>query len=214
MRIRYKKRNSALQRTSYLLLIAIIAIILVLSLEEKKAEKVIPVQEVQTLEVAVSTPQANVERLVESKVPSVELEAISTPEPVPVTVKRYTKIVIAEDELRNLAEIIYHEARGESLEGQQAVAEVILNRVIADNFPGTVHDVLHQGTGTSVPQFSTMRILNTADPLQAQYDAINAALYGPTILPADVVFFSRKGENDRVWGKIGGHVFCYQYNWD
>lgn len=43
---------------------------------------------------------------------------------------------------------------------------------------------------------------------------IDAALYGPSILPADVVFFSQSGENDRVWGKIGGHVFCYAYAWE
>jgi N-acetylmuramoyl-L-alanine amidase len=143
-------------------------------------------------------------------------QIIETPTPVPAprVVERYAEITMTEEELRELAEIIYHEARGEPPEGQQAVAEVVFNRVIADNFPDTVHDVLHQGEGTAVPQFSTIRLLGTADPLQEQYDAINAALYGPSILPADVVFFSRKGENDRIWGQIGNHVFCYQYDWD
>ena len=65
-----------------------------------------------------------------------------------------------------------------------------------------------------MPQFSTIGLLSAAEPGQAQYDAIDAALYGPSILPADVVFFSRSGENDRVWGKIGGHVFCYAYVWE
>lgn len=124
-------------------------------------------------------------------------------------VDRYSGITMNADELDELAEIIYHEARGESLEGQQAVAEVVFNRVIADNFPDTVHGVIHQKK-----QFSTARLLGTADPLQEQYDAIYAALYGPTILPIDVVFFSRKGENSRIWGTIGGHVFCYQYIWE
>lgn len=139
-----------------------------------------------------------------------ETEVAIEPDPEkPKVVVRYAGIEITEAELHELAEIIYHEARGESPEGQQAVAEVVFNRVIAENFPGTVHEVLHQPK-----QFSTVRLLNTAEPRQQQYDAINAALYGPTILPADVVFFSRKGENDRVWGEIGAHVFCYQYIWD
>ena len=46
-----------------------------------------------------------------------------------------------------LAEALYFEARGESVRGQFAVAEVILNRVDSPAFPDTVCDVIHQGTG-------------------------------------------------------------------
>lgn len=49
------------------------------------------------------------------------------------------------DEFECLREAIYHEARGESLAGQYAVAEVILNRVDAANFPGSVCAVVNQG---------------------------------------------------------------------
>lgn len=131
----------------------------------------------------------------------------------PKVVEKYAGIEITEAEMHELAEIIYHEARGESAEGQQAVAEVILNRVIAKNFPNTVHDVLFQGKGTKAPQFTPINKLGTKTPNKEQYDAINAALYGPTILPRDVVFFSMQGENKNVWGKIGCHIFCYQYDW-
>ena len=48
---------------------------------------------------------------------------------------------------RCLTEALYFEARGESLKGQVAVAEVILNRVSSSRFPNTVCDVIHQGTG-------------------------------------------------------------------
>ena len=46
-----------------------------------------------------------------------------------------------------LAEALYFEARGESVRGQFAVAEVIMNRVDSSAFPDTVCDVIHQGTG-------------------------------------------------------------------
>ncbi|PJE32077.1 Cell Wall Hydrolase [Pseudooceanicola antarcticus] len=46
-----------------------------------------------------------------------------------------------------LAEALYFEARGESVKGQFAVAEVILNRVDSPTFPNTVCGVVHQGTG-------------------------------------------------------------------
>ncbi len=39
------------------------------------------------------------------------------------------------------------EARGESVKGQFAVAEVILNRVESSRFPGTLCGVINQGTG-------------------------------------------------------------------
>jgi hypothetical protein len=44
-----------------------------------------------------------------------------------------------------LATAIYHEARGETLKGQFAVAEVILNRVASRKFPNTICGVVFQG---------------------------------------------------------------------
>jgi N-acetylmuramoyl-L-alanine amidase len=44
-----------------------------------------------------------------------------------------------------LAENIYHEARGQSIQGQVAVAMVTLNRVKSDMFPNTICDVVKQG---------------------------------------------------------------------
>ncbi|MDU8926071.1 cell wall hydrolase [Alisedimentitalea sp. MJ-SS2] len=46
-----------------------------------------------------------------------------------------------------LAEALYFEARGESIKGQFAVAEVILNRVDSRHFPNSVCGVIKQGTG-------------------------------------------------------------------
>jgi hypothetical protein len=46
-----------------------------------------------------------------------------------------------------LSEAIYFEARGEPVEGQFAVAEVILNRVDSPKFPNSICKVVRQGTG-------------------------------------------------------------------
>ena len=46
-----------------------------------------------------------------------------------------------------LSEALYFEARGESVKGQVAVAEVILNRVKSRKFPNSVCGVVNQGTG-------------------------------------------------------------------
>ena len=48
------------------------------------------------------------------------------------------------EDLRCLAENVYHEARGEPLVGQYAVAEVTMNRVRSREFPDSVCAVVHQ----------------------------------------------------------------------
>ena len=48
---------------------------------------------------------------------------------------------------RCLTEALYFEARGETIAGQFAVAEVILNRVDSKAFPNSVCGVIRQGTG-------------------------------------------------------------------
>lgn len=51
------------------------------------------------------------------------------------------------EEWRCLAEALYFEARGETVKGQFAVAEVILNRVKSERFPASLCGVINQGTG-------------------------------------------------------------------
>ncbi|PCJ08961.1 MAG: hydrolase [Rhodobacteraceae bacterium] len=46
-----------------------------------------------------------------------------------------------------LAQALYFEARGETVMGQFAVAEVVMNRVASPQFPNTVCAVIKQGTG-------------------------------------------------------------------
>lgn len=51
------------------------------------------------------------------------------------------------DQWKCLSEALYFEARGETVKGQFAVAEVILNRVKSSRFPGSLCSVINQGTG-------------------------------------------------------------------
>jgi spore germination cell wall hydrolase CwlJ-like protein len=50
-------------------------------------------------------------------------------------------------EFRCLTEALYFEARGETVKGQFAVAEVIRNRVKSSRFPNNYCAVINQGTG-------------------------------------------------------------------
>ena len=53
-----------------------------------------------------------------------------------------------------LTAAVYYEARGESREGQAAVAQVVLNRVRSPAFPKTVCSVVYQGAAAHSCQFS------------------------------------------------------------
>ncbi len=57
-----------------------------------------------------------------------------------------TTIALEKTQMGCLALNIYHEARGESLEGQKAVAAVTLNRVRSGKFPGSVCAVVWQAS--------------------------------------------------------------------
>ncbi len=119
---------------------------------------------------------------------------------------RYGDLTLTEQEIRLLAKMVFVEAQGEPDDGQQAVAEVVLNRLVADNFPNTIRDVIY-----SAGQFKSVPFLEEAEPTQTQYEAIERALHGPYVLPMDVVFFARHAVNDNIWGRIGDHIFCHQW---
>jgi len=123
----------------------------------------------------------------------------------PVVPTRYPGVELTTEEEYLLASIIWLESRGESFEGQQAIAEIVLNRLIAEGFPNTIHDVIFAEN-----QFTTTAFLDDAKPGEIQYKAIKTALTGESVLPVDVYYFGRYPKNDRIWGTIGGHTFCYR----
>lgn len=123
----------------------------------------------------------------------------------PYVEPRYPEIELTWEEQQLLAKVIWVEARGESAEGQQAIAEIVFNRMLSEDFPDTLSGVIY-----AEGQFRSVAYLDEAEPSQAQYEAIDNALEGPYVLPADVFHFATYPVNENVWGTIGGHIFCYQ----
>ena len=60
---------------------------------------------------------------------------------------------------------LYHEARGEPLNGQRAVAEVIMNRVESNRFPDTICGVVMQPNQFSFVYFHGRNISLTCSGL-------------------------------------------------
>ena len=83
----------------------------------------------------------------DGKLASVPARAIAGSRQTPLTHSDVRKIKVGEqsNQWYCLAEALYFEARGESLKGQIAVAEVILNRVDSKRYPGSICAVVQQG---------------------------------------------------------------------
>lgn len=120
---------------------------------------------------------------------------------------RYVGVTLTMDERELLARMVWVESRGEPFEGQQAVAEVVLNRLVADNFQDSVESIIMaQG------QFNSAKFLDDAEPNQTQYEAVERALKGPYVTPINTVYFGQTpNRNGTVWGWIGGHCFSTQW---
>lgn len=116
-------------------------------------------------------------------------------------------ISLTDEEKDLLARIVWLESRGEPQEGQEAVVEVIFNRMASDKFPNTLYEVLSQGNPT---QFCSWKNRNAAQPTDKEYQSIFEVLNGNTnILRNDTIYFSREALTPNIDRRIGGHSFCY-----
>lgn len=133
---------------------------------------------------------------------------VKLPAESPEPGNRYAGLNISDEDVYILACLVYHEARGESFEGQVAVIEVVLNRMLSGYFPDTVEEVVFQKYG-AVWQFSPAPYLYSAEPGKEQYLAVHTAIEEREhILSEDTVYFSTAPYNESVDKIIGNHYFC------
>ena len=127
------------------------------------------------------------------------------------------EINYTEDELYWLAKIVYAEAFYDCDEGQQAVANVVINRVNHSEFPDTIYNVIWQKTG-KLYQFSPCADGGiNREPDERAYENAKVILEGKRILPENVLFFYMPTEGNKndwirtreVYDVIGVHRFCY-----
>ena len=127
-------------------------------------------------------------------------------------------------ELRCLAEAIYFEARGETLEGQYAVGEVIINRMISNSFPNSICGVVSEGSGRlNACQFSyncdgKLEII-IEKKIYNRISKLSRILLEPSarVLTDGATFYHAKAVNPS-WAKkftktyeIGQHIFYRPY---
>lgn len=116
-------------------------------------------------------------------------------------------ISLTAEEIDLLAKIVWLESGGEPREGQEAVVEVIFNRMASEQYPDTLYDVLSQKNPV---QFCSWKNRDIAKPTEKEYQSIENVLNGNTnILRNDTLYFSTEPLTSRIDVIIGGHSFCY-----
>jgi len=108
-----------------------------------------------------------------------------------------------------LARLVRLEAPNECERGKQAVAEVVLNRMISQRWSHvtTIEEVIFDNRWAQ--QFTVSGMINTdrATPAAADLEAVDSALSGPYVLETGYYFFNSRPvtQNDVIW--IGMHAF-------
>lgn len=116
---------------------------------------------------------------------------------------RYQGYTLTPDDIYTLACFVWAEAREEPVETRQAVAEVVLNRVMSPEYPNTVRDVIRK-----TEFYRAADAMSRIDePGLEQYLAVDAAMYGPYILPQDIYFYSAWEKGQDQWGQLGSYTF-------
>ena len=116
---------------------------------------------------------------------------------------RYQGYTLTEDDIYTLACFVWAEAREEPAEAKQAVAEVVLNRLMSDKYPSTVRAVIQK------TEFyrAVDAMARVDEPGLEQYIAVDTAMYGPYILPEDICFYSQWEKGEEEWGTLGSYTF-------
>lgn len=120
---------------------------------------------------------------------------------------------LKKSELECLARNIYHEARGEPLEGQIAVAQVTLNRVRSPEFDNTVCAVVYAPSQFSWTLDKTKRVRDSV-AWQRSLAIAQAVLSNSIKLPKfSALYFHtpqvnpRWSRGKRIVARIGNHIF-------
>ncbi len=117
---------------------------------------------------------------------------------------------ISNSDLNLLAKCVYAEARGESYEGQVAVAAVILNRVKSADFPNTIAGVIYQPWAFTAVNDGQINLSPNQTAFNAARDALNGwdPTYGCLYYYNAKTATSKWIYNKKTVVTIGNHVFA------
>ncbi|MCC0647598.1 cell wall hydrolase [Clostridioides sp. ZZV15-6598] len=119
-------------------------------------------------------------------------------------------INLSDNDLMLLSKLVAGEARGESYEGQVAVAAVVINRVLDPRFPDSIEEVIYQKNAFSVVLDGSIN----RTPTDSACKAAKEALYGTDPTHKAVYFWNPEIATCKwinrlnPYLRIGNHVFA------
>lgn len=121
---------------------------------------------------------------------------------------------VSADDIFCLAKNIYHEARGEPLQGQKAVAQVTINRTKAEGFPSSICDVVYQHKQFSWTLQPHLKVTDSESWNRSLLLARQALTNGiPGFEEFTALYFHAKHvkpywrKKHKVYAHIGNHIF-------
>ena len=105
--------------------------------------------------------------------------------------------------------VVYHESRGEPIEGQIAVAEVVFNRALSEYGGATsVCDVIYADGQFSCADALTRVAIVEPECLTTAYEVVDTVLASTTYqLPEYYMYFGTSKPSTSDYIKIGHHYF-------
>ena len=135
--------------------------------------------------------------------------------PLYALVDRYSAGAPLDEQSNCLATAVYFEARGESLEGQLAVARVVMNRAASGKYPASWCEVVKQHAQFSFVRHGQFPLVNTASDSWRKAQGI-ARLAVTNVIPSvdsNVLWYHATyvapswGHRLNLAQKIGAHIF-------
>lgn len=124
---------------------------------------------------------------------------------------RYTQLAeqITAEEKALTALVVYHESRGEPIEGQMAVAEVVFNRTLSEYDGATsIYDVIYADGQFSCADALTSVAIREPECLTTAYEVVDTVLASTTYqLPEYYMYFGTSKPSTSDYIKIGHHYF-------
>ena len=124
---------------------------------------------------------------------------------------RYTQLAeqITAEEKALTALVVYHESRGEPIEGQMAVAEVVFNRTLSEYDGATsIYDVIYADGQFSCADALTSVAIREPECLTTAYEVVDTVLTSTTyVVPEDYMYFSTSQPRTSDFKQIGHHYF-------
>ncbi|MDO7787482.1 spore cortex-lytic enzyme [Desulforamulus aquiferis] len=117
---------------------------------------------------------------------------------------------LSRKDLYDLARVVHGEARGESFEGQVAVAAVVLNRLYSGDFGRNVQEVIFQPWAFTAVHDGQFYL----EPNSSAYSAVDAAVKGWDPTGGAIYYWNPVTATSKwIWSrpiinKIGRHVFA------